>query len=75
MRPVVPRKTTTKAELVFAESENVSVYACSGGCLHLQLGRVSLAVTHDEFIEIATVLRAAKEHMQLHDARIEGKAH
>jgi hypothetical protein len=71
----VPRKVTTKPEIVFAESENVSVYACSGGCLHLQLGRVSLTVTHDEFVEIATVLRAAREHMQLHDTRIEGKAH
>jgi hypothetical protein len=64
-----------KVERVFAESEHVSVYACTGGCLHLQLGRVSLAVTHDEFIEIATVLRSAKEHMQLHETKIEGKAH
>lgn len=71
----MPRKSMGKVERVFAESENVSVYACSGGCLHVQLGRVSLAVTHDEFIEIATVLRAAKEHMQLHDTHIEGKAH
>lgn len=71
----MPRKSMGKAARVFAESENVSVYACTGGCLHLQFGRVSLAVTHDEFIEIATVLRAAKEHMQLHDTKIEGKTH
>lgn len=53
---------------VLAESRNVSVSTCSGACVHLQFGRVAMSVTRQEFAEIAAVLRAAAERLQLESA-------
>lgn len=41
---------------MLAESDNVSVFHCSCGNMHLQIGAVSLTMHPDELIEVGTVV-------------------
>lgn len=51
---------------VYAESPNVTVYGFEDDrCLHVQLGHVDLTLSRPEFAEIAAVIRAAAEQIQL----------
>jgi hypothetical protein len=49
---------------VFAETDQVAVFRCDRGCLHLQFGSVNITVTLEEFTEIAAVVLCAAERMQ-----------
>lgn len=44
---------------MLAETENVSVFQCSCGNIHLQIGAVSLTMQADELAEIGATVRAA----------------
>lgn len=48
---------------MFAESENVSVYRCERGCLHLTIGPLGLRLSLAEFAEIAAVVLCAAERI------------
>ncbi|MGH9158789.1 MAG: hypothetical protein ACRD2X_02220 [Vicinamibacteraceae bacterium] len=50
---------------VFAETDQVAVFRCDHGCLHLQFGSVNITVTLEEFTEIAAVVLCAAERMQI----------
>lgn len=44
---------------MLAESENVSVFQCSCGNMHLQIGAVSLTMHPDELSELGSVVLSA----------------
>lgn len=50
---------------VFAETDQVAVFRCDRGCLHLQLGSVNITVTLEEFTEIAAVVLCAAERIPI----------
>lgn len=45
--------------VLLAESENVTVFQCSCGSIHLQVGAVCLTMQPDELAEINDVVRQA----------------
>lgn len=50
---------------MLAASDNVSVFHCSCGCIHLQVGNVCLTMQPEELAEVgATVHRALAERLQ-----------
>jgi hypothetical protein len=44
---------------MLAESHNVSVFQCSCGNIHLQIGAVCLTMQLDELAEVGTILQQA----------------
>jgi hypothetical protein len=51
---------------MLAESDNVSVFHCSCGNMHLQIGAVCLTMHPDELSEIGTVVLRALGHLPQH---------
>lgn len=49
---------------MLAESENVSVFHCSCGNIHLQIGAVCLTMQPAELVEISDVVREAVQGRQ-----------
>lgn len=45
--------------IMLAETDNVSVFQCSCGSIHLQVGAVSLTMQPDELAEIGDVVNRA----------------
>ncbi len=50
---------------MLAESHNVSVFQCSCGNIHLQIGAVCLTMQVDELTEVGAILQQALAQPQL----------
>lgn len=49
---------------LLSESENVAVFQCSCGNIHLQVGAVSLTMQPEELLEIADVIGRGLAHLE-----------
>ena len=52
---------------VLARSGSLTVYRCAHGCVHVQLGTVTLHLTLDEFWQLAQGVGAAFVRMTVRD--------